>query len=713
MSARIATSTPIRVAAALSAVLAILGTALGASRSSAAQTSLLPPAAHSKPAEMKPFTADDLVRIKRLTDPQVSPDGRYVAFVLRETDMEANRGRTDVWLLDLTQKDAVARRLTQNEANDSSPRWAPDSRTIYFLSSRSGQSQVWRLSLAGGDAVRVTDYPLDIGSLKVSPKGDRIALTMEVLPECNDLRCTKDKLAARDKNKATGRIYDRVFIRHWDTWSNGTRSHLFAARITADGTADTPLDLSKSLDADIPSKPNGGDEEFAFSPDGNSLVFSARVAGRTEPWSTNFDLYQVPVDHAAQPKNLTAANLAWDTRPVFLKNGDLAYLAMDRPTFEADRFHIVLRDSKTGVARPLTQSWDRSVIQLSVSADGRRLLATAEDQGQVSLFWIDVANGTPHKIVGTGHVSDFAATGDSVVYAWESLGSPADLFTVPVNGGTRRRLTKVNEELFARRRLGEFEQFNFKGWNDETVYGYVVKPYGFEPGRKYPIAFVVHGGPQTSLANYWTYRWNAQTFAGGGYGVVMIDFHGSPGYGQAFTDSISRDWGGKPLVDLQKGLEAAAGKYSWLDGERACALGASYGGYMMNWIEGNWPDRFRCIVNHDGIFDDRMMYYSTEELWFSEWEHGGPQYQNPQAYEQFNPVNFVSKWRTPMLIVHGEQDFRIPYDQGIATFTALQRRGIESRLLIFPNENHWVLQPADSVQWYQTVLGWLDSHLKK
>ena len=260
--------------------------------------------------------------------------------------------------------------------------------------------------------------------------------------------------------------------------------------------------------------------------------------------------------------------------------------------------------------------------------------------------------------------------------------------------------------------MSPFEQFSFKGWNGETVYGYVVKPYGFAAGQRFPVAFVVHGGPQASLANLWTYRWNAQAFAGGGYAVVMIDFHGSPGYGQAFTDSISKDWGGKPLVDLQKGLAAALERYPWLDGQRVCALGASYGGFMMNWIEGNWPDRFRCIVNHDGLFDQRMMYYATEELWFPEWEFGGPQYQVPDNYERVNPVDFVSQWRTPMLVIHGEQDFRIPYTQGIAAFTALQRRGIESKLLLFPDENHWVLKPANSLLWYQTVLGWLDAHLK-
>lgn len=675
----------------------------------AATTSVAAP----PPAQISAFTVNDLVRVKRVSDPQVSPDGRYVAFVMRETDMEANIGRTDVWLLDLTQKNAAALRLTQNDANDSSPRWAPDSRTLYFLSTRSGLSQVWRISLAGGEAARVTDYPLDIGSLKVSPDGNRIAMSMDVIPECADLRCSHDKLVAQSKNKATGRVYDRLFIRQWDTWYGDAHSHLFVARINADGKADTPLDMTKTLDADVPSRPFGGDEEYDFSPDSSRLVFSARIAGHTEAWSTNYDLYEVPVDHAAEPKNLTKANAAWDAQPVFLKNGDLAYLAMDRPGFEADRFHVMLRDAKTGTNKPLTAGWDRSVARLHASADGKKLLVTADDIGQVSLFSIDVANGTPHRLVGAGHISDFTASRDSIVFAWENLGAPADLFTVPAGSSSApRRLTQVNAELLGRRKLGEFEQFNFKGWNEETVYGYVVKPYGYEPGKKFPVAFVVHGGPQSSLQNVWTYRWNAQALAGGGYGVVMIDFHGSPGYGQAFTDSISKDWGGKPLVDLQKGLEAAVVKYPWLNGERACALGASYGGYMMNWIEGAWPDRFRCIVNHDGVFDNRMMYYSTEQLWFNEWENGGPYYENPQGYEKFNPVNLVAKWHTPMLVIHGEQDFRIPYDQGIAAFTALQRRGIESRLIVFPNENHWVLQPADSVQWYQNVLGWLDQHLK-
>ncbi|HEY6926156.1 MAG TPA: hypothetical protein VI653_21920, partial [Steroidobacteraceae bacterium] len=345
-----------------------------------------PAAAGGAPAVQgtgQPFTVEDLLHLKRLGDPQVSPDGGYVAYVLRESDMDANRFRSDIWLLDLTQKEAQPRRLTTDPANDSSPRWAPDGRTLYFLSSRGGSSQVWRIRVDGGEATRVTSYPLDVGSLKVSPRGDLLALSMEVFPDCNTLRCTKDKLDAHAKDKATGRIFDKLFIRHWDTWSNGTRSHLFAARVEADGTAaGTPTDLSKTVDADVPSKPFGDDSDYSFSPDGSSVVFSARIAGRTEPWSTNFDLFQIPVDGSSAPTNLTANNPAWDAQPVFLKNGDLAWLAMDRPAFESDRFHIMLKDAHTGAVRPLTQSWDRSVVQLGAMPDGRTLLATTEDVGQ-------------------------------------------------------------------------------------------------------------------------------------------------------------------------------------------------------------------------------------------------------------------------------------------------------------------------------------------
>jgi dipeptidyl aminopeptidase/acylaminoacyl peptidase len=662
-------------------------------------------------AQSTAFTPDDLVRLKRLSDPQVSPDGHYVAYVVAETDLEADKRRSDLWLIDLAAKDPAPRRLTQNPANDSSPRWSADSKSLYFLSTRSGSSQVWRLQLGGGEATQVTDYPRDVGTLAVAPAGGRIAVSMEVLANC-DPKCTKDKMDAKEKSKTSGRTYDQLFVRHWDTWSDGTRSHLFSAPIGADGKAGAPVDLTKSLDADVPSKPFGGDEEWSFSADGARVLFTARIAGRTEPWSTNFDVYEVKSDGSSAPLVLTAQNQAWDTQPRVLKDGSLVYLAMDRPTFEADRFHVVLRDHN-GTPRAVTDKWDRSIDRLGVAGDGNTLLATTDDIGQHSLFSIDVKSGTPRRIVGTGDVTEYSAAKDLVVYAFASLAGPPDLYVTRTNGSNTRRLTNVNQDILGQRAMSEYEQFSFKGWNDETVYGYVMKPFGFAPGRKYPVAFVIHGGPQAAFGNAWSYRWNPQVWAGHGYGVVFIDFHGSPGYGQKFTDSISGDWGGKPLEDLQKGLAAALAKYGWLDGGNACAAGASYGGFMINWIAGNWPDRFKCLVNHDGIFDARAMYYGTEELWFDEWEHGGPYFEKPENFEKYNPSAHVKQWKSPMLVIHGEQDFRVPLEQGISTFTALQRRGVESRLLVFPNENHWVLRPNNSLLWHKTVFDWLDAHLKE
>ena len=672
----------------------------------------LVPLRGAQAAELRPpFTVEDLVVLKRISDPQVSPDGRYLAFVQRETDLAANKSHSSLWLMALAEG-ARPQQLTDAGGGDSSPRWAPDSRTLYFLSTRSGSQQLWRVVLTGAEARRITDFPLDVGSFRVSPQGTSLALSMEVFPDCPTLACTRERLDARARNKASARTYERLFVRHWDRWSDDTRSHLFTV------PADTPIpitaavDVMRGFDADVPGKPFGGDEDFAFSPDGRTLVFAARTPSREEAWSTNFDLYQVPLAGNAAPLNLTANNPACDARPVFLANGDLAWIAQLRPGFESDRFHIMVRRARGGAVTALTIGWDRSVQRLAASPDGRTLLAAVDELGQRVLYRVDPRTGAPTRLTTTGEVEGFSATNERVVFVRADLGSPADLYVVPLQGGAAQRLTDVNHELLAARQMSEFQQFSFRGWNDETVYGYVVKPWGFEPGRRFPVAFVVHGGPQVSMQNLWTYRWNAQAFAGGGYAVVMIDFHGSPGYGQAFTDSISRDWGGKPLFDLQKGLAAAVAQFPWLDSERVCALGGSYGGFMINWIEGNWPERFRCVVDHDGLFDQRMMYYSTEELWFPEWEFGGPYYQNPQGYEQFNPVDFVSKWRTPILVIHGQQDFRVPYTQGLAAFTAAQRRGIDSRLLVFPEENHWVLKAADSVLWYHTVLGWLDAHLK-
>lgn len=664
------------------------------------------------------FTPDLMVRMQRLSDPQLSPDARYVAYTLRETDLDADRGRTDIWLLDRRAPQSAPRRMTQDPANDSMPRWSTDGRSLYFVSQRSGSAQLWRLSLDGGEALQVSDLPLDVTSFKLAPDGRRLALTLNVLPACGaDLACTRDRLAAQAKSKATGKRFEQLLIRHWDTWEDGTHGRLFTALLGQDGRLGALTDASGGVLGNLPSRPFGDDSEYSFSNDGKRLVFSARLADRGEAWSTNFDLYEMAADGSGTARNLTADNPAWDARPVFLANGDLAYVAMDRPGFEADRFHVEIIDGRTGVRRALTRAWDRSVAALGTTRDRRDLLALADDVGQHSLFRIDARSGAVTRLFADGYVGEFAAAPDGIVVSRASLAGPPDLYLLAGKGAKpgelgARRLTDVNAELAAGVRMADFEQFSFPGANNETVYGYVMKPAGFVAGRKYPVAFIVHGGPQTSFQNLWSFRWNPQVFAGHGYAVVFIDFHGSPGYGQAFTDSISQDWGGKPLLDLQKGLEAALARYDWLDGQRACSLGASYGGFMQNWIAGHWPDRFKCVVNHAGIFDTRSMYYTTEELWFTEWENGGTYYDVPQNHEAFNPSASVAKWRTPMLVIHGALDYRVPYSQGLATFTALQRRGIESQFLIFPDEGHWIQKPANSLQWHAAVFEWLDKYLK-
>jgi dipeptidyl aminopeptidase/acylaminoacyl peptidase len=472
----------------------------------------------------------------------------------------------------------------------------------------------------------------------------------------------------------------------------------------------TPVDVTAGLDADAPSKPFGGPEEFTFTPDGTGLVFTARDAGREESWSTDLDLFLAPVDGQGKPRKLTTANRATDTQPVFSPDGKtLAYVAMERPTYEADRLRVVLRSWPEGKERVLTEKWDRSAGTLAWSPDGKTLFTSTYDVGHHPLFAIDVATGSVRRLLASGHAEEpQVAAGGRIVFALDHLKAPADLYSVAADGSDLRRLTSVNAEALARLRFGDYEQFDFAGWNGEKVHGYVVKPVDFDPKKQYPVAFLIHGGPQGSYGNHFHYRWNPQVYAARGYAVVMVDFHGSVGYGQAFTDAIRGDWGGKPLEDLQKGLEAATRRYSFLHPEKVCALGASYGGYMINWIAGNWPERFKCLVNHDGNLDERMAYFDTEELWFPEWEHHGTPWENPASYAKHNPIDHVAKWKTPMLVIHGGQDFRVVDTQGLSTFTVLQRRNIPSKLLYFPDENHWVVKPANSVLWHNTVLDWLD-----
>jgi dipeptidyl aminopeptidase/acylaminoacyl peptidase len=665
-------------------------------------------------ASARPFTPKDLVTLERLTDPRISPDGRYALYDLRTVNYDANRAAHEIWVVDLTAKNAAPRRLAASDGGASSARWAPDSHGVYFLSSRNGGvSQVFHADVTAEGVTQTTNLPFDVGAYRVSPDGKSLVVSLAVFPDCDTLACTQERLAARKANKATGVVYDRLFVRHWDTWADGTRNHLFALTLDEKGlTASGEHDITKGFDGDVPGKPFNDDSDFVFTPDGKGVVFSARLAGKTEAWSTNFDLWQAPLDGSAALVDLTADNQALDTGPIFSPDGSkLAWRAMKRPTFEADRLAIRVKDLKTGVVTELLPNWDRSAESLAWSKDGKTLFVTTEDVGQVKLFAVDLKTMAVKPLTGDGHVAAVDVGPKGLIYAQDALDKPAQLFSMDLRGGHVAQLTQINASQLADVKFGAYEQFSFPGWNGETVHGYVVKPANFDPAKKYPVAFLIHGGPQGSFGNNFHYRWNAETYAGAGYAVVMIDFHGSTGYGQAFTDAISQHWGDRPLEDLQKGWAYAVGKYGFLDADRACALGGSYGGFMINWIAGNWENSpFKCLVNHDGIFDARFMGASTEELWFSEWENGGSLAQNMAGYEKFNPINHIAAWKTPMLVVEGGKDFRVPLEEAIGTFTTLQRAGIESKFLYFPDENHWVLKPQNSVLWHTTVFDWLDAH---
>jgi dipeptidyl aminopeptidase/acylaminoacyl peptidase len=659
----------------------------------------------------KPFDARILANLERVSSPTLSPNGRKLVFAVRQTDYAANKGTTGLWIEDLAARDAAAPvRFTAEGLNVNSPAFSPDGASVYFLSAKSGSMQLWSQPVAGGAALQVSNYPLDVGSYKLSPDGKSVAFSLETFAGCADLACTKKRLDDTAANKASGVVFDKTFIRHWDTWSDGRRSQLFAARLGADGKlAAAPVLVSRGIDGDVPSKPFGDAGDYDWAPDGRSLAFSVRIAGTTEPTSTNFDIYRADVDGTSPPRNLTAGNKAWDAGPVFAADGrTLYYRAMKRPGFEADRLALMAMDLGSGATREIDPAWDATTDSIRLSADGKRIYTQALDLGDHPLFSVDIASGKVTRVAGEGSISGFDLQGDTLAFTRDTMASPDVLFVARADGSAVRKISVNNDATLANIAWGAYEPFQFKGWNGDTVHGYVVKPANYVAGQTYPVAFLIHGGPQGSFGNGWSYRWNPQTYAGQGFAVVMVDFHGSVGYGQAFTDAISQHWGDRPLEDLQKGWAAALAKYPFLDGDRACALGASYGGYMVNWIAGNWSQPWKCLVTHDGVFDARMMAYSTEEQWFSDWENGGTPYGAPAAVEKFNPALHVADWKVPMLIVHGQRDYRIPLEQGIGAFTAAQRRGIESRLLYFPDENHWVLKPQNSVLWHDTVNAWIE-----
>ena len=658
------------------------------------------------PSLARPMTAVDMQMMHRLGSPSISPDGKRALFTLSSTDLAKNKRSNPVMMLDLTRPGATPQPVAALKGAHDAVFGADGA--IYYLAPVKERHQLFRLSV-GGKAVQMSDFGADISGFKVSENGQRVIVWAD-RPDCPDLACAATSFPA--KSKGSGRVYDQMFVRHWDTWAEpGTRSRIYSFPVIG-GKLGKEARVTGNLIGDTPSKPFGGGEEIAVSRDGRMVYFALREAGRIEPTSTNLDIFAAPADGSRSPANLTDANDGTDTLPTLSPDGrTLAYVSMARAGYEADRQVIMLRDLATGRTRALTQGWDRSAGSLAWAPDGRSLLITAQDVMEAPVWRVDVASGRVVRLTGDGHAGNVVPTRDGgAIFTQNSILAPDDLFRVSARGQVTR-LTDVNRALLSQLDPVSFEKFAFKGAEGDTVWGLKLKPTRVT--GKLPIAFVVHGGPQGSFGNGWSYRWNSRLFSAPGYAVVSVDFHGSTGYGQAFTDAIRNDWGGKPLEDLKKGLAFATARDPQLDANNACALGASYGGYMMNWIAGNWNDGFRCLVNHDGVFDSRGMAYSTEEQWFTDWENGGAYFAVPQNHEKFNPVHHVNKWKTPMLVIQGDLDFRVPTTQALGTFTALQRRGIESKLLVFPDENHWVLKPANSLLWHHTVINWLDQHIKQ
>ncbi|NTZ43549.1 S9 family peptidase [Altererythrobacter sp. SALINAS58] len=693
------------------------------------------------------MTAQDLVTLPRLGGVAPSPDGQRAIYGVTTTDPQNYERSTSYKLKSLVDLSADPIHVSLPEGA-SSPAFGTDG-WLYFLApadrlqtaGNSGETsavqQVWRgrLSASGvlSELALVTDAAGDVGGFILSPDASRIALLGDFARECTTFACDAPG-ATHLPGPGTGRLYDSNvgFVRHWDQWETpGIYGRVFTYDlvngrtagngIAADGPAQSAAGAAVLI-GDTPTKPFGGTEEVAFAADGSGLFFAARQADAMEPRSTNVDIYYSDLSGGA-PVNLTAQNEATDTLPAPSPDGKwLAYAAMARPGYEADRLVIQLRDLQTGQTRALTGEFDRSFGSLAWTPDSRWIIATAQDTLDTPAFRIDPQSGAVEPLDlmagNEAHIgSVMPLLGERLLFTRDSVGAPAELF-LSERWGQAEPVTDVATSIVGQQASVSTRRFNFPGANGDTVWGQIHKPERVSGGTaSLPVILYVHGGPQGSFNDAWSTRWNPRVLASQGYAVVSIDFHGSTGYGQAFTDSINRDWGGKPLEDLQLGLAAALALDPQIDGSRACAMGASYGGYMMNWIQGQWPERFDCLVQHDGVFDQRAMYYETEELWFIEWEHGGDAgprayYEDPEIYERWNPANYVQNWQTPMLVITGEQDFRIPYTQGLAAFTALQRRGIEGELLVFPDENHWVLKPKNSLQWHNTVFAWVDRWLK-
>jgi dipeptidyl aminopeptidase/acylaminoacyl peptidase len=667
-------------------------------------TFLLVIAAFAAAQEKRAITFDDLIALQRLSDPRISPDGTTIAFMGTSFNKAENTSNSNIFLVPVGGGPVV--QLTRAPKRNAEPRWMPDGSALAFVSNRDGASQIWSIPVRGGEARKISSISTEASGLLVSPAGAHIVFASEVYPDCPDDDCNRTRNAEAERSKVQAKVFTTLPYRVWNAWKDGKRNHVFVMDIDGDIARDlTPGDY------DTPPIDLGGSRDYDISPDGKELVFTRN----TDPLiavSTNNDLFVVPLT-GGEPRRITD-NPANDSQPIYSPDGRyIAYRKMERPGFEADRRQLVLFERATGRHRNLTPGFDYSVSEVVWSPDSKTLYFTADDRGNVSIFRIPVSGGTPVPILTSGYNTDLRVTpdGKKLVFLRERINLPAELFVIDVSGKNLKQLTFVNREILARLDMAPLEEFWFEGAGGTNVQGFLVKPPSFDPARKYPMIFLVHGGPQGQWGDDFHYRWNAQMFASRGYVVVMVNPRGSTGYGQQFTDEISRDWGGRVYEDLLKGLAHVTETFGFIDGARVAAAGASYGGYMMNWMAGN-TDRFTCIVSHDGVYNPSSMYGTTEELWFPEWEFGGTPYEKPELYERWSPMKRASHFKTPMLVVHGQLDYRVDVSEGFQLFTALQRQGVKSKMLYFPDEGHFVTKPQNAELWWATVLDWIDEHTR-
>jgi dipeptidyl aminopeptidase/acylaminoacyl peptidase len=655
-----------------------------------------------------PITFDDMIRMHRVAEAQISPDGKWAAYTVTTPDMEANRNASNVWLAPISGGEAI--QLTQS-GKDSSPVWSPDGKTIAFLSSRSGNSQVYLLSMEGGEAHEFTHLSTGADLVKWSPDGQTIAFTSSVYPDCKDDACNASRDAEKEKNKVKAHVYEQLLYRHWTHWFEGKRSHLFI--MPTDGSI-APRDLTQGANYDVPPDERGGPGDINFSPDAKEICFTA-VTDKMEAISTNGDLFLVPVA-GGDPKRITT-NPGFDGNPVYSPDGKfIAYHAQLTPEYESDRWRVMLYNRQTGKNENLSEGFDRSANELAWSADSKKIFFAAENETLQPIYAMEARVGAqPRKVIADGYNLGFSLSGDGKTLLFErtSLTAPAELFAAASDGAGVRQLTHHNDAILASVEMNPPETFWFEGAAGTRVQAMLIRPPKFDAKKKYPLLVLLHGGPQTMWSNAWGYRWNAEVFSAPGYVTLMINRRGSTGYGQKFTDEITNDWGGKAYEDVMKGVDYTLAKYPFTDGSRMAAAGGSYGGYMADWIATH-TGRFKAIISHASVYD-KVAMYATEELWFEEHDMQGTPWSNPESYRKWAPSTYageLGKYKTPTLVIAGERDYRVPYTQSLEFFNSLQRQGVPSKLVVFPDEGHWVLKPQNSQFWYKTFFDWLATYLK-